>query len=314
MGLIVGLGVLVNTFWGTIQQHVLSYATNTSISGLLQETNEERNAGGLASLTLNSQLNQAAQAKANDMAARDYWSHNTPEGNPPWVFFDNAGYDYTAAGENLAYGFDNSTETVIGWMNSPGHKANIMHTAYQEVGFGMANSENYQGTGPETIVVAMYGAPKVASATAPAPSEPSQPTAVAEVTPTPTPTSEPAANPIATEEPTPPTPEANATPAPAENTNKTPETQTTTPPATVTPRKVARVQLLSGSTAAWSTFAITAVAAIGVVIFFLRHGLLLRQMLIKSELFVHKHPLFDIAVVAIVTISIILIQTDGIIR
>src|SRR5690606_41489811 len=75
MAFIVGLGILANTFWGTIQQNVLSYATNMSVSGLLQETNEERTGGGLNGLSLNSQLNSAAQAKANDMAARNYWSH-----------------------------------------------------------------------------------------------------------------------------------------------------------------------------------------------------------------------------------------------
>jgi uncharacterized protein YkwD len=153
MAAIVSLGIVANTFWGTIQQHVLSYATNMSVSGLLQETNEERVVGGLGSLTLNSKLNSAAQAKANDMATRDYWSHNTPDGQEPWVFISNAGYDYKTAGENLAYGFDSSTEAVIGWMNSPGHKANIMNNGYTEVGFGIVDVPSYQGTGEQTVVV-----------------------------------------------------------------------------------------------------------------------------------------------------------------
>lgn len=292
MAAIVTLGVLANSFWGTIQRHVLAYATDMSISGLLQETNEERAGGGLAGLSLNALLNQAAQAKADDMAARDYWSHNTPEGNPPWVFFVNAGYNYQAAGENLAYGFLSSTEAVVGWMNSPGHKANILNGSYKEVGFGIANSSNYQGTGPETIVVAMYGSPKVAAAASPVASAPKP-------TPAPTPAAQPA--------PAPPAEEINQ--APAEE-----KKEVATTPAPVTPKEVARIQLLSGAAAPWSMFAVSAIATVAFAIFLLRHGLLLRRVLVKSEAFIHKHPLFDIALVAVAVIGAVLTQTDGVIR
>lgn len=302
MALIVGIGIVVNTFWGTIQQNVLSYATNMSVSGLLQETNEERIAGGLGSLALNSKLNSAAQAKANDMAARDYWSHNTPEGNPPWTFIDAAGYDYQSAGENLAYGFDSSTEAVMGWMNSPGHKANIMNTGYTEVGFGIADAPSYQGTGQQTIVVAMYGTPTVVAA-APAPASTTPAPKPAETAPTPQPTAT----------------EPEPTPAPQEELNATPQAdgaesseKTATP--IVTPQKVARIQLLSSNSTPWSTFAVSAIATVAFAIFFLRHGLLLRRVLVKSEAFIHKHPLLDIALVAVITAGIVLTRTDGIIR
>lgn len=301
MALIVGLGVVVNTFWGTVQQHVLSYATDMSISGLLQETNEERNAGGLANLKLNSTLNQAAQAKANDMAARNYWSHNTPEGNPPWVFFDAAGYEYKTAGENLAYGFDSSTEAVVGWMNSPGHKANIMNTGYVDVGFGIANAADYQGTGPETIVVAMYGSPQVLAAA------PASPPAQAKPTPKPA-APAPAPEPEPTPVPEPTQPEANATPVTSQ------DKQASQPTPVVVPQKMARIQLLSNSTSNWSSFAVSAIATVAIAIFFLRHGLLLRRVLVKSEAFIHKHPLLDIALVAIATVAVVLSRSDGIIR
>lgn len=303
MALIVGLGIIVNTFWGTIQQNVLSYATNMSVSGLLQETNEERVAGSLGSLALNSKLNQAAQAKANDMATRDYWSHNTPEGEAPWIFFDAAGYAYQTAGENLAYGFDSSTETVLGWMNSSGHKANIMNTGYTEVGFGMADAPSYQGTGAQTIVVAMYGSPVVVAAAPAATPKP--------VTPTPAPKPVETAVAPAPAEPTPaPAEELNTAPAATEESKQENATQ----PA-VTSQKVARIQLLSGNTAAsWSAFAVSAIATVAVAIFFLRHGLLLRRVLVKSEAFIHHHPFLDIALVAVATIGFVLTRTDGIIR
>src|SRR6185369_9999820 len=107
-------------------------------------------------LQLNDQLAAAAQAKANDMARRGYWSHVTPDGKQPWSFVEASGYQYEAAGENLAYGFGSSDEVMTAWMHSPEHRANILNSVYQDVGFATANVPNYRGTGPETIVVAMY--------------------------------------------------------------------------------------------------------------------------------------------------------------
>lgn len=303
MALVVGLGVVVNTFWGTVQQSVLSYATNMSISGLLQETNEERLDGSLKSLTLNSKLNSAAQAKANDMADRDYWSHNTPEGSPPWVFIASAGYEYQTAGENLAYGFDSSSAAVAGWMASPGHKANLMNTGYVDVGFGIANAADYQGGGQQTIVVAMYGSPQ--SAAAPAPTKSSKPKSpAAKPTPAPAPTK-------VAEKPSPaPKEEPIATPVPAEEEAVAESSDV----PIVASQKIARIQLVSGASATWSAFAVSAFATVAIAVFFLRHGLLLRRVLVKSEAFVHKHPFLDIALIAVATIGFLLTRTDGIIR
>ena len=79
---------------------VLDYAASMSTSGLLSSTNSTRSSSGISALSLNAKLNAAAQAKANDMASRNYWSHNTPEGNPPWVFVNAQGYSYQKLGEN----------------------------------------------------------------------------------------------------------------------------------------------------------------------------------------------------------------------
>jgi len=310
MALIVTLGILANTFWGTIQHGLLGYATDMSVSGLLQATNDQRTGNGLAGLTLNDQLNQAAQAKADDMAARDYWSHNTPEGNPPWIFFTNAGYQYQTAGENLAYGFLNSASTVDGWMGSEGHRANILNATYKEVGFGIANSANYQGTGPETIVVAMYGCRSACTLTAVVQSNEAPPP------PAPTPRATPAAS-KPTETPAPaeePVPQEELTVTPIVAVEEKKQDKDDVAPAAVTTKKVARIQLLSGATAAWSAFAVSAIATVAIAVFFLRHGLLLRRVLVKGEAFIHKHPILDITVVAIATIGIVLTQTAGLIR
>jgi uncharacterized protein YkwD len=308
MLVIVIAGLTFSNLWGVVQTNILGYATDMSSAGLLQYTNNERTSTGLGALALNSKLNQAAQAKANDMVARDYWSHNTPEGNPPWVFFSAAGYSYVTAGENLAYGFDSSSGAVVGWMNSPGHKANILNNSFVDVGFGIANSDNYQGTGPETVVVAMYGS-QVAGAAAPTPA-PAPPVAAQTPPPAPpAPTPAPAAPEPAVETPAPVAKEEekeqNSSPLASTGTNNQQAVGTT---------KVSRIQLVSGGNAPWSMFAVSAIATISIAIFFLRHGLLLHRVLVRGEAFIHKHPFMDIALVALATAGYVLTRTDGIIR
>ena len=80
IALIIGLGLFIGNYNPQIKNGVLAYATRMNITGLLNSTNEERVAKDKKALRLNSQLRAAAQAKANDMAARDYWSHTTPYG------------------------------------------------------------------------------------------------------------------------------------------------------------------------------------------------------------------------------------------
>ncbi|HSX32447.1 MAG TPA: hypothetical protein VLF43_04235, partial [Candidatus Saccharimonadales bacterium] len=180
--------------------------------------------------------------------------------------------------------------------------------SFVDVGFGFANSANYQGTGPETIVVAMYGS-TVAGASAPV-----TPTPVAKApAPVPTPAPAPVA---ATPEPAPaPEPTPTPTPAAAEQNKTTVAAAEPTPaPTPVTARKVARVQLLANGEAPWSLFAVSAIATISIAIFFLRHGLLWHRVLVRGESFIHKHPFLDIALVSLAMIGYILTRTDGIIR
>lgn len=142
-----------------MQNQVLGKAVDVSSVALLESTNNEREKNGMESLRYNNALSEAASAKARDMITRDYWSHNTPDGSTPWTFIDRTTYAYQKAGENLAFGFRDSQSTVTAWMNSPGHRANILDASFQEVGFGFADSEDFTSNGPTTIVVAMYGRP-----------------------------------------------------------------------------------------------------------------------------------------------------------
>jgi uncharacterized protein YkwD len=305
---IVSVGLLLNTVWNP-RGGVLGYATDMSVQSLLDDTNTDRASNGLGALTLNSQLDQAAQTKANDMIARDYWSHNTPDGQTPWSFITAAGYDYQTAGENLAYGFTTAADTLTGWMNSPEHKANILNTTYQEVGFGYANGPNYNGDGQETLVVAMYAeptTPAVAAATPPTTSTPitatasqsngqsaGQSTAGASAVPTSDPTTSATLTPTATS--------ASSVP------QKTALAETK-------PQKITRVQLLTAGKMPWSSFALSILAATALLLFFMRHGIAWHKVLRKGEKFVLNHKLLDTALVTLLVLAFILTRTTGVIR
>lgn len=305
--IIVGTGLLFSAYWQPrTRSGVLPYATSMSTNDLLQSTNSHRSSNGKTALTLSSQLNQAAQAKANDMTARDYWSHNTPEGNPPWVFIDQTGYDYKKAGENLAYGFMTSSDTVAGWMNSQSHRDNMLDSAYQQVGFGFANSPNYQSSGEQTVVVAMYGEPAVlASAAAPAPtSTQAAPKA-----------STPASKPVS-QEPTPePAPQAVAEAAPVEEepvaAPVTSENNSVLEPPS---RAISRVQAFTNGTQPWlaSTLSMITVASVGVL--FIKHGLAMRRFIARGERYVLHHTLFDITIIGLIGLVFVLTRTAGVIR
>jgi hypothetical protein len=162
MLMIVGVGLMVNSLWSS--HSVLGSESNFSASSLLASTNADRVLEHEQPLSIDSALSAAAQAKANDMVAKNYWAHNAPDGATPWDFISASGYQYQRAGENLAYGFNNASDVVVAWMNSAEHRANILNAAYQQVGFGVASSPNYQGEGPATIIVAEYGQPTAGAA------------------------------------------------------------------------------------------------------------------------------------------------------
>jgi hypothetical protein len=129
-------------------------------STLAQLTNIERQSGNLPSLAVNPVLNASAQAKANDMAAKGYFAHNSPDGKTPWYWISQAGYHYEYAGENLAVNFTESKDVTVGWMNSPTHRENIMKANYTEVGTGVATGM-YEGK-EAVFVVQVYASPLVA--------------------------------------------------------------------------------------------------------------------------------------------------------
>jgi uncharacterized protein YkwD len=118
---------------------------NLRSQSIITLTNKERTNGGLPALRENAILAKAAEAKITDMLKQQYFEHVSPDGKGPADIVTAAGYEYILVGENLAEGdFESNADLVQGWMNSPGHRENIMHPKYTEIGVA-ARRGIYQG-------------------------------------------------------------------------------------------------------------------------------------------------------------------------
>lgn len=129
---------------------VLGVSYDITSSQLLYLTNIQRQINGAGSLSLNDELSLAAESKAKNMFAQNYWAHNSPDGKTPWVFIKNSGYVYVYAGENLARGFETSDEVIKAWMASPDHRDNMLSKNYSDVGFAVAKGKLL---GEETVLI-----------------------------------------------------------------------------------------------------------------------------------------------------------------
>lgn len=158
-------------------------------STLVSLTNQERQARGLNVLKESPVLKQAALAKAQDMLTNGYFSHTSPQGVTPWYWFKQSGYNYLAAGENLAIGFIDSQEVQTAWYNSPSHRQNLLNAKYKEIGIAVVKG-NFQGR-ETTLVVQLFGNPKTQTVISqPTPTPPSvftSPTPTVSFSPSPSP-------------------------------------------------------------------------------------------------------------------------------
>ncbi|MHB0972560.1 MAG: CAP domain-containing protein [Thermoanaerobaculia bacterium] len=107
------------------------------VHDVLAELNLRRMTQGLTPLVLNAKLNQAAADRAADLFRKHYFDHVSPDGVSPFVAFVGRGYIYAVAGENLAVGQKSARQVVDDWMASPGHRANILATDYQDAGLAI---------------------------------------------------------------------------------------------------------------------------------------------------------------------------------
>lgn len=273
------------------QGHVLAYASNITVEDLFTQTNQERAANGLSPLHLSAQLNYSAELKAQDMFAENYWAHVSPSGIQPWYWFQKAGYNYSYAGENLAKDFDTTSGVMTGWMNSPGHRANILNPHYIDVGFAVENGTLVGGQ--TTLVVAHYGAPAGLTVTAVVP-PPAGPASTPAATPAPSPGTQP--SPSAT-----PAPPAVAAPSPAAG-----QTATSTPPAKsyslFAPLSLTR-------TLNWSTLLTLALLLLLLAVYAVTHATVWRKGLLRWRRFHYR--LYAVATLVVLVIMIVLIAVSG---
>jgi uncharacterized protein YkwD len=109
---------------------------NSFINRVLELTNAQRLQAGLQPLTLNSKLNNSAQAHSEDMALHDFFDHKGSNGSSMGDRAKASGYQFSRLGENIAAGYATPEDVVQGWLNSPGHRANILNPSYREIGIG----------------------------------------------------------------------------------------------------------------------------------------------------------------------------------
>ena len=110
---------------------------------VVELTNAEREKQGLAPLELDVELSKVAKDKSKDMQQNNYFSHNSPTHGSPFDMMKKYGIQYNAAGENIAQGQQSPEEVVNAWMNSEGHRANIMNENFTHIGVGHVEEGNY---------------------------------------------------------------------------------------------------------------------------------------------------------------------------
>lgn len=110
---------------------------------ILKLVNEERAKEGLKPLTLNWELSRVAKYKSEDMRDNKYFSHNSPTYGTPFEMIKKFGISYSYAGENIAAGQKSASDVMKAWMNSSGHRANILNKNYTELGVGYASGGSY---------------------------------------------------------------------------------------------------------------------------------------------------------------------------
>ena len=114
--------------------YTINYANTEKTKEVINLVNKERTARGLSELKMNQKLMYAAMIRAEEIS--ESFSHTRPDGTSCFTIFEDLNIDYYGAGENIAYGYVSPEAVMTGWMNSPGHKANILTGSFTEIGVG----------------------------------------------------------------------------------------------------------------------------------------------------------------------------------
>ncbi|MFS0781554.1 CAP domain-containing protein [Bacillus sp. 1P06AnD] len=120
-----------------------SYEVSAFEQKVVELTNVERQKQGLQPLTLDTELSKVARIKSQDMKDKNYFDHNSPTYGSPFDMMKQFGISYRSAAENIAQGQRSPEEVVNAWMNSSGHRANILNASYTHIGIGHVSDNNY---------------------------------------------------------------------------------------------------------------------------------------------------------------------------
>lgn len=109
---------------------------------VIRLVNVERAKRGIRPLTANWQMSRVARMKSQDFINNHYFAHNSPVYGSPFTMMQSFGIRFSAAGENIAYGQKTPAAVMAAWMNSSGHRANILSSVYTQMGCGLAKDKN----------------------------------------------------------------------------------------------------------------------------------------------------------------------------
>lgn len=121
----------------------LSAGVTSLESQVVTLVNKIRAENGLAALKQNWELSRVARYKSQDMADLNYFSHTSPTYGSPFQMMKTFGITYRSAGENIAKGYSTAQAVVNAWMNSPGHRANILNASYTQIGVGYVSAGHH---------------------------------------------------------------------------------------------------------------------------------------------------------------------------
>jgi uncharacterized protein YkwD len=128
-----------------------------TVENVLRVMNQYRAAAGVPPLATDDRLRAAADDRMRHMEEVGYWSHESPDGMTPFVWVRMRAYDFRKVGENLAAGFDTAGLLVQAWMESPGHRANVLSPDYQDCGLSIIEGST-KGPARGSSIVALFGA------------------------------------------------------------------------------------------------------------------------------------------------------------
>lgn len=124
-------------------ENVVEYEASSEAEAVLKLVNAERSKQGLKPLSLSGKLTNIAVMKSKDMAEKGYFDHTSPTYGSPFQMLQDFGVHYNAAGENIAAGQRSPEEVMNSWMNSSGHRANILNANFTEIGIGYFKGGSY---------------------------------------------------------------------------------------------------------------------------------------------------------------------------